>query len=120
MVPIVNELSLLLIEKSSKVENKQPSSSTGNSSNSTESSLLKQLGLVVSSMNDSNSSNKEEDKSDTQSEGVKREELDSAVDPCLPEDRPVQKNRKKCWICKSKLELAQRELGSCKCGMYYL
>ena len=34
----------------------------------------------------------------------------------LPSERPVQKNKKKCWVCKAKLELAQRELGGCKCG----
>ena len=36
----------------------------------------------------------------------------------LPDDRPVQKNKKRCWNCKAKLELAQRELGQCKCGEY--
>lgn len=34
----------------------------------------------------------------------------------LPKDRPQQKNKKKCWVCKGKMELAQRELGLCKCG----
>ena len=34
----------------------------------------------------------------------------------LPGDLPAQKNRKRCWTCKSKLELAQRALGECKCG----
>lgn len=34
----------------------------------------------------------------------------------LPDDKPVQKNKKRCWSCKAKLELAQRELGLCKCG----
>ena len=34
----------------------------------------------------------------------------------LPEDRPVQKNKKRCWDCQAKLELAQRELGKCRCG----
>lgn len=33
-----------------------------------------------------------------------------------PEDLPRQKNKKRCWKCKAKLELAQRELGICKCG----
>ena len=37
-------------------------------------------------------------------------------DAFLPPDRPVQKNKKRCWSCKIKLELAQRELGGCKCG----
>lgn len=34
----------------------------------------------------------------------------------IPEDLPQQKNKKRCWKCKAKLELAQRELGICKCG----
>ena len=35
----------------------------------------------------------------------------------LPE-RAVQRNRKRCWMCKARLELAQRELGNCKCSEY--
>lgn len=31
-------------------------------------------------------------------------------------DKPGQKNKKRCWTCRVKLELAQRELGICKCG----
>ena len=31
-------------------------------------------------------------------------------------NRPGQKNKKRCWTCRVKLELAQRELGVCKCG----
>jgi len=37
-------------------------------------------------------------------------------DPHLPNDRPVQKNRKRCWTCRSKLELVQQEVGKCRCG----
>ena len=44
-------------------------------------------------------------------EGAMEEE-----DPFLPSERPIQNNRKRCWVCRTKLELAQRELGSCKCG----
>lgn len=33
-------------------------------------------------------------------------------------ERPIQKNKKKCWTCRVKLELAQRELGHCKCGRF--
>ena len=33
-------------------------------------------------------------------------------------DIPVQKKRKRCWTCKTKLELAQRELGNCRCSKY--
>lgn len=78
--------------------------------------ILKQLGLVASSANNMSSS---DEKVDNQAEGEKREEVDNNMeDPFLPPERPQQKNRKKCWVCKSKLELAQRELGSCKCGEY--
>ena len=31
-----------------------------------------------------------------------------------------QKNKKRCWTCRVKLELAQRELGVCKCGRWFL
>jgi len=32
--------------------------------------------------------------------------------------QPEQKNKKRCWTCRVKLELAQRELGLCKCGRF--
>jgi len=32
---------------------------------------------------------------------------------------PVQKKRKRCWTCKAKLELAQRELGNCRCSYVF-
>ena len=33
--------------------------------------------------------------------------------------QPGQKNKKRCWTCRVKLELAQRELGICKCGEWF-
>ena len=39
-------------------------------------------------------------------------------DPHLPNNRPVQKNRKRCWTCRSKLELVQQEVGKCRCGQW--
>lgn len=33
-------------------------------------------------------------------------------------EAPVQKKRKRCWTCNAKLELAQRELGNCRCSKY--
>ena len=97
--------------KPSKVESGQSNASTKNA-------LLQQLGLVAAVSESSTSNNTEvfEEKNDNQTEGEKREEVDSSVDPFLPENRPQQKSKKKCWICKAKLELAQRELGGCKCG----
>jgi len=35
---------------------------------------------------------------------------------CTQSDKSGQKNKKRCWTCRVKLELAQRELGICKCG----
>ena len=37
-------------------------------------------------------------------------------DPHLPTDRPMQKNKKRCWTCRVKLELVQQEVGKCRCG----
>ena len=100
----------------------------GQSSNSSQKNvLLQQLGLVPSiaspspttgsSEGCSNSTVEGEEKADSQAEGEKREEKEKeGTDPFLPADRPQQKNKKKCWNCKTKLELAQRELGTCKCG----
>lgn len=38
----------------------------------------------------------------------------------MESDKPGQKNKKRCWTCRVKLELAQRELGVCKCGRWFL
>ncbi|XP_065883500.1 AN1-type zinc finger protein 3 homolog isoform X2 [Dysidea avara] len=37
----------------------------------------------------------------------------------IQSDKPEQKNKKRCWTCRVKLELAQRELGLCKCGYVF-
>ena len=34
----------------------------------------------------------------------------------LDPNRPVQKNKKRCFKCNIKLELALREIGRCRCG----
>lgn len=98
----------------SKVEGSSASNSASKSS------LLQQLGLVPAGDNNSTTTGLLpciEEKSDNQTEGEKKETKSNAnADPFLPVDRPLQKNKKKCWLCKTKLELAQRELGSCKCG----
>lgn len=53
-----------------------------------------------------------------QPEAKKMELEEDATDNNLQTDMPIQKNKKKCWICRVKLELAQRELGQCRCGMF--
>ena len=37
-------------------------------------------------------------------------------DGCLTPERSVQKNKRKCYKCRCKLDLAACELGRCKCG----
>lgn len=39
--------------------------------------------------------------------------------PDVSKDAPVQKKRKRCWTCNAKLELAQRELGNCRCSYVF-
>ncbi len=84
--------------------------------------VLTKLGLVPSTssaMITAQNSNTIEEKLDNQDETKKPEEEKNLNEvSLLPKDIPVQKNKKKCWSCKSKLELAQRELGLCKCGEY--
>lgn len=82
---------------------------------------MKQLGLVrnaTSAVTTAHNSNTNEEKLDNQD--TKKAEIEENLNEVLllPKDRPIQKNKKKCWVCKSKLELAQRELGLCKCGKY--
>lgn len=96
------------------------------SSSTQKSTLLQQLGLVVAVSDgdrppSEGSAGEEKEKADSQAEGEKQEEVEveGGADPFLPAERPQQKNKKKCWICKSKLELAQRELGTCKCGKFF-
>ncbi|XP_013397711.1 AN1-type zinc finger protein 3 isoform X2 [Lingula anatina] len=60
----------------------------------------------------STSSNTEEGASP--STGTKRDS--SAIeDP----DKPVQKNKKRCYKCNAKLDMAQREIGRCKCDYVF-
>uniref|UniRef100_A0A3B3CL34 Zinc finger AN1-type containing 3 n=1 Tax=Oryzias melastigma TaxID=30732 RepID=A0A3B3CL34_ORYME len=35
------------------------------------------------------------------------------------EEAPTQKNRRRCFLCQSKLELVQQELGGCRCGFIF-
>ena len=95
------------------------------SSSTQKSTLLQQLVAAVSESDrppSEGSASEEKEKADSQAEheGEKQEEVEGGADPFLPTERPQQKNKKKCWICKSKLELAQRELGTCKCGKFIL
>lgn len=97
------------------------------------SQILKQLGLLPSTSHISKTSIEEVDntrpppapvpepeleKPEKETEEKKEDNGNIDDSAFLPSERPVQKNKKKCWVCKTKLELAQRELGGCKCGKY--
>ncbi len=76
---------------------------------------------ISSGSNQSDPREKEEEKMDEEKElekeGGEEETMEEeADDPFLPAERPVQKNKKRCWTCRVKLELAKRQLGTCKCG----
>ncbi|EDO40239.1 predicted protein [Nematostella vectensis] len=68
----------------------------------------------VPTENDENSASASDE---TTEESTSRNEVctDTPSGPYKQDDRPVQKNKKRCWTCKTRLELAQRELGICKC-----
>ena len=105
---------------------------TGSNSSSETSQLLKQLGLLPStshipttkSSDNVNIREPIEEIDNTRAEPEQEKETEEKKEDngnlddsaFLPSERPVQKNKKKCWTCKAKLELAQRELGGCKCG----
>lgn len=55
--------------------------------------------------------------SSEETETNKEQEMGSSS--AVGKDIPVQKKRKRCWTCKAKLELAQRELGNCRCSKYW-
>ena len=101
---------------------------TGTDSTTPETSqILKQLGLLPSTSHISKTSIEQVDnmrpapapepeKPEKETEEKKEDNGNIDDSAFLPSERPVQKNKKKCWVCKAKLELAQRELGGCKCG----
>lgn len=66
-----------------------------------------------SSMSQENSAT-DSSEGQTQSNGNKRD-ISEVQDP----ERPLQKNRKRCFKCNCKLELAVREIGRCKCDYVF-
>lgn len=102
---------------------KMKSSQAENGDSGDTSKLLEQFGLLSPSesrLHDEAEDNEEKEKKDEDPEKEKKEEIEDTSDNTfLPSDMPVQKNRKRCWNCKVKLELAQRALGSCKCGYVF-
>ena len=59
--------------------------------------------------------NENNQKKEPSLENMEVEEKNEMAAPTVVET-PIQKNKRKCWTCRVKLELAQRELGQCKCG----
>ena len=105
---------------------------TGTDSTPETSQILKQLGLLPSTSHVQSSQSSSHVSEPTEQidnmrpvpepekETEEKKEDNGNIDDSafLPSERPVQKNKKKCWMCKTKLELAQRALGGCKCGKY--
>ena len=56
--------------------------------------------------------------SEESSEGQESSNNATKNEQDVSKDVPVQKKRKRCWTCNAKLELAQRELGNCRCSKY--
>lgn len=59
---------------------------------------------------------------DVDKRGIKRSHDVMEEETKTPEsspEKPTQKNKKRCNECKCKLELAQRQIGLCRCGYVY-
>ena len=75
--------------------------------------ILEKLGFVASSSggtSDDKGENQTKETSSGEAHNNSEDQFATTTEECQ------QKNKKKCWVCKAKLELAQRELGCCKCG----
>lgn len=53
------------------------------------------------------------------SQDLERNEQEMESSNAAGKEIPAQKKRKRCWTCKAKLELAQRELGNCRCNYVF-
>ena len=82
--------------------------------------LLNDLLGGMPSTSSTPTSQEDPDSREEQANAIREEagvaKMSDPVTNFLPDDKPIQKNRRRCWSCKAKLELAQRELGLCKCG----
>lgn len=98
-----------------KLQDSQTAGNNSNNTNKSVSSTALLTGLLVGLPQ-----NSQEEKLDNQPETIKMEvEGNEETDSFVQSDKPVQKNRRRCWSCRVKLELAQREVGQCKCGYVY-
>lgn len=113
------------VEKSQNAKEAKVESGLDSTDSAQDPTLLNKLGLLSSTsspmtgarISNANTIEKKVDNQETEVKEPEKEEEENLNEVCLlPKDRPVQKNKKKCWMCKSRLELAQRELGLCKCG----
>ena len=98
-----------------KLQDSQTAGNNSNNTNKSVSSTALLTGLLVGLPQ--NSIPTQEEKLDNQPETIKMEvEGNEETNSFVQSDKPVQKNRRRCWSCRVKLELAQREVGQCKCG----
>ncbi len=112
------------LEKSQNAEEAKVESGLNSTDSVQDPTLLSKLGLLSSTSSSTGTINsnanivdKKVDNQEAETKEPENEGEENLNEVCLlPKDIPVQKNKKKCWVCKSRLELAQRELGLCKCG----
>jgi len=68
-----------------------------------------------SSSNPESSSNQDKMEEEKEPTPGSKRDLSDDLDP----DRPVQKNKKRCFKCNCKLELALRSIGKCRCDYVF-
>ena len=95
------------LEQSKHDVEKKPSTSTAEEGN-----REIELGNNYINCGSNTKSKLKVERDDHQDTSREKESVNKAIDV------PLQKKRKRCWTCNAKLELAQRELGNCRCSKY--
>ena len=95
------------LEQSKHDVEKKPSTSTAEEGN-----REIELGNNYINCGSNTKSKLKVERDDPQDTRREKESVNKAIDV------PLQKKRKRCWTCNAKLELAQRELGNCRCSKY--
>ncbi|KAK3093044.1 hypothetical protein FSP39_010450 [Pinctada imbricata] len=119
-----SECATISIQISSSEDKSESNIEQSLSSSSSSQTVTSSAVCNITSSNSSSETTAEKDShSDVgtpQKKGVKRElESDESSLDATPEKGPGQKNKKRCFHCKTKLELAQRQIGRCKCDYVF-
>ena len=81
------------------------------------SSLTSLLSIFSASGPESEASPEKRPRTEEEEEG---DEVARSQEEAPGGSGPKQKNRRRCYRCQTKLELVQQELGSCRCGQYFI